>query len=92
MRCRGCGKTWTVSDLPEKGFYLKELQMEKLRDAYRRGLSIREGAKLAGVSQGTAHKYYKLRRREIGPASCACGQIAGHRGWCRLGLLRLRGE
>lgn len=57
--------------------FIRPEKLAKIGEGIAAGLSGRAIARLAGVSYNTVLRYLPAER----PA-CACGQSAGHRGWC----------
>ena len=77
FRCNLCGRRFVENPGNNQ---LKPAKAEALRVAFISGLSARAAARKAGVAKETASKYREAWGIE---AACACGQPAGHRGWCR---------
>lgn len=76
FRCRTCKRTFVQKPGNNN---LKPAKAEALRAALLSGVGARAAARMAGVAHMTAAHY---RRQWCIEATCPCGQVAGHQGWC----------
>ena len=56
-------------------------QLERAIPLFRDGVSIRRVMRIVGISNATANKFRQIALADY-DARCACGEAAGHRGWC----------
>ena len=77
FRCKICTRSFVEKPGNNR---LKPAKAEALRQALLSGIGVRAAADQTHVAKRTASYYRRLWAIET---NCACGQPAGHRGWCR---------
>lgn len=67
---------------------LSERAREMIEDGLRRGLSVREIVARVGVSKASVAK----AKKRVGAVTCGCGEVSGHRGFCKETYARKEGR
>lgn len=60
--------------------FLKPEKVQQIADLAKAGLPINAISRESGVASRTVQRYYPYDRKYL----CACGQPAGHQGWCKV--------
>lgn len=63
-----------------------------LYECWLAGMSTRKAADFVRVSKVTAMRYFADFNKVLGKRVCLCGELAGHRGWCRKRYLESPGR
>jgi transposase-like protein len=86
-RCKACGTLFTLrleDKWPLEYSWLPKARIVALVKCYRAGNTARHATRVLGLASNTVRTAYRKLRERLGPVKCACGQEAGHRGWCKV--------